>query len=42
MIWRATGTVTVKDNPEKQNKQVEKIFKKIGDKWDKILAGEGK
>ena len=42
MIWRATGQVTVKDKPEKQIKQVEKILTKIGKKWDKILAGKGK
>jgi hypothetical protein len=42
MIWRATGTVTVKEDPEKQVKQVEKILNKIGDKWKKILAGKGK
>jgi hypothetical protein len=42
MIWRATGTVTVKDQPEKQIKQVEKILTKIGKKWSKILADKGK
>jgi hypothetical protein len=42
MIWRATGTVTVKSKPEKQVKQVEKILAKIGKRWDKILAGQGK
>jgi hypothetical protein len=42
MIWRGTGTVTVKDKPEKQIKQVEKILTKIGKKWEKILAGQGK
>ncbi len=42
MIWRATGTVTIKDKPENQIKQVEKILKKIGKKWDKIMAGKGK
>jgi hypothetical protein len=42
MIWRGTGTVTVKDNPEKRVKQVEKIFNKLGKRWDKILAGKGK
>jgi hypothetical protein len=42
MIWRATGTVTVKAKPEKQIKQVENILEKIGKKWDKILAGKGK
>jgi len=42
MIWRATGTVTVKDKPENQIKQVDKILTKIGKKWDKIMAGKGK
>ena len=42
MIWRATGTVTVKDKPENQIKQVEKILNKIGKKWGKIMAGKGK
>ena len=42
MVWRATGTVNVKNKPEKQIKQVENILTKIGKKWDKILAGKGK
>jgi hypothetical protein len=42
LVWRGTGTVTVKSKPEKQIKQVEKILTKIGAKWDKILAGQGK
>ena len=42
LVWRGTGTVTIKDKPEKQIKQVEKILEKIGKKWDKILAGKGK
>jgi hypothetical protein len=42
MIWRGTGTVTVKAKPEKQMKQVDNILKKLGKRWDKILAGEGK
>ena len=42
MIWRATGTVTVKAKPEKQIKQVENILTKIGNRWDKIHAGQGK
>jgi hypothetical protein len=42
MIWRATGTVTVKAKPEKQIKQVENILTKIGKRWDKILHGQGK
>jgi hypothetical protein len=42
MIWRATGTVTVKSKPEKQIRQVEKILTKIGARWEKIMAGQGK
>jgi len=42
MVWRGSGTVTVKEKPEKQVKQVENILKKLGKKWDKILAGKGK
>jgi hypothetical protein len=42
MIWRGTGTVTVKDAPEKQSKQVDKILAKLGKRWDKIVAGKGK
>jgi hypothetical protein len=42
LVWRGTGTVTVKDQPEKQIKQVEKILAKLGDKWRKILKGQGK
>jgi hypothetical protein len=42
MIWRGTGTVTVKAKPDKQIRQVENILTKIGKKWDKILEGKGK
>lgn len=42
LVWRGTGMVTIKEKPEKQIKQVDKILKKIGAKWDKILAGKGK
>jgi aryl-phospho-beta-D-glucosidase BglC (GH1 family) len=42
MVWRGTGTVTVKSKPEKQQKQIVKILARLGKKWDKILAGEGK
>ena len=42
MIWRGTGVVTVKAKPEKQIQQVENILTKLGKKWDKILAGQGK
>jgi len=42
LVLRGTGTVTVKDKPEKQIKQVEKILTKIGAKWDKVVHGKGK
>ena len=42
MVWRGTGTVTVKSKPEKQAQQIDNILSKLGDKWDKILAGQGK
>ena len=42
LIWRGTGTVTVKSKPEKQIKQVQNIIEKIGKKWDKIVHGQGK
>jgi len=42
LVWRGTGTVTVKAKTEKKIKQVDNILKKLGAKWDKILAGKGK
>jgi hypothetical protein len=42
MVWRGTGTVTVKAKPEKQINQVNNILTKLGNRWDKILAGKGK
>jgi len=42
MVWRGTGTVTVKAKPEKQTQQVQNILNKLGKKWQKILAGKGK
>jgi hypothetical protein len=42
LVWRGTGTVTVKAKPEKQVQQVDNILKKLGAKWDKILKGMGK
>jgi hypothetical protein len=42
MVWRGTGTVTVKAKPEKQAKQIDNILKKLGNRWDKILVGKGK
>ncbi len=42
MVWRGTGTVTVGASPEKRTKQVDKILAKLGQRWDKILANQGK
>jgi hypothetical protein len=42
LIWRGTGTVTLKSKPEKVDKQIDNIFNKMGKKWDKILANEGR
>jgi hypothetical protein len=42
MVWRGTGTVTVKAKPDKQAQQIDNILSKLGNKWDKILAGQGK
>ncbi len=42
LVWRGTGTVTVKYNPEKQIQQIEKILDKIGGEWDEILEGQKK
>jgi hypothetical protein len=42
LVWRGTGTVTLKDTPEKKTKQIDKIMTKMGKKWKKILAKQGK
>ena len=42
MVWRGSGTVTVKAKPDKQIRQVDNILTKLGKKWDRILAGKGK
>ena len=42
LVWRGTGTVTVKAKPEKVSKQIDNIISKLGKRWQKILAGEGK
>lgn len=42
LVWRGTGTVTVKDQPEKQVQQIDQILTAIGDRWEAILAGHGK
>jgi len=42
LVWRGTGTVTVKQDPEKQSQQIDNILTKLGKKWKKIHAGKGK
>ena len=42
LVWRGTGTVTLKAKPEKQMKQIDNILDKMGNKWSKILANQGK
>jgi hypothetical protein len=41
MVWRGTGTVTVKSKPEKRSKQIDSILDKLGAKWDKIHQNQG-
>ena len=42
LVWRGTGTVTVKGAPDKRAKQIDSIVEKLGVRWQKILAEEGK
>lgn len=42
IIWRGTGSATVKTGPEKQAKQIEKVLNKLGQRWAKILKKQGK
>lgn len=42
LVWRGTGTVTLKAKPEKIDKQIDNIFKKMGTKWQKILKNQGR
>jgi hypothetical protein len=42
LVWRGTGTVTLKDTPEKKTKQIDKVMTKMGKKWRKILADQSK
>jgi ABC-type phosphate transport system substrate-binding protein len=42
LVWRGSGVVTVRDKPEKRNKQIDNILKKLGKRLDKILHGKGK
>lgn len=42
MVWRGSGTVTLKAKPERRTRQIDKILKKMGHRWKKILAKQGK
>ena len=42
LVWRGSGTVTVKEKTEKQIEQINKIVDKLSEKWAKIHAGKGK
>ena len=42
LVWRGSGTVNLKNKPDAQLKQVNKVLKKLGSRWDKIVAGKGK
>jgi hypothetical protein len=40
LVWRGTGTVVVKEKPEKQEKQIDKILDKLATKWQSIHAAD--
>jgi hypothetical protein len=42
LVWRGTGTVTLKEKPDKVTQQIDNILNKMGAKWDKILKNAGK
>jgi hypothetical protein len=39
LIWRAAATAVIKEKPEKQAKQIEKIINKISKRWRKMYKG---
>jgi hypothetical protein len=39
---RGSGTVALEGKPQAQIKQVDNVLKKLGKRWDKIVAGKGK
>ena len=41
MIWRGTGTVTLKQKPEKITQQIDNIMTKMNARWEKILKNQG-
>jgi hypothetical protein len=42
MVWRGTGTVTLKQKPDKISEQIDSIMAKMGARWDKMLKSQGK
>jgi len=38
-VWRASASDVVSSNPEKNAKKIEKMCKKIADKWQKMKPG---
>jgi len=42
LIWRGTGTDTLKNTPEKRRKQVDRVLQNLSRKWKRILKGKGK
>jgi len=42
MVWRGTGTVTLKQKPEKITKQIDRIMTKMAAKWASILQKKAK
>jgi hypothetical protein len=39
LVWRASASDVVSSNPEKNAKKIEKMCKKIADKWQKMKPG---
>ena len=40
LVWRASGTDTVSDNPETTAKRIDKLLKKMSDRWRKMVEEE--
>lgn len=42
LVWRGTGTGTLKSTPEKRSKQVDRVIENLSRKWKRILKGKGR
>jgi hypothetical protein len=40
-LKKTIGLLIVRPSPRSRPSQIDKILAKLGDKWDKILAGQG-